>query len=46
MATNICLDCGHFLVCNKASEEIQQCDKFIKVHREIEKKDSNRGVIK
>ena len=35
MATNICLDCGHFLVCKKAEESIQQCSKFIKVYREI-----------
>jgi hypothetical protein len=49
MATNICLDCGHFLVCNKAKESIQQCSKFIKVHREIEKKEcentkENNGI--
>lgn len=37
MATNICLDCGHFLVCNKAEESIQQCSKFIKVYREIKR---------
>lgn len=41
MATNICLDCGHFLVCKKAEEHLQECNKFIKVHREIERKDSN-----
>ena len=41
MATNICLDCGHFLVCKKAEESIQECNKFIKVYREIERKEIN-----
>lgn len=41
MATNICLDCRHFLVCNKASEEIRECNEYKFIRREIERKDSN-----
>ena len=39
MAKNICLDCIHFLACNKASEDKTECNEFIKVHRKIERKE-------
>lgn len=36
MATNICLDCIHWLNCNKASEEIRECNEYNFIRREIE----------
>ena len=36
MATNICLDCIHFLACNKASEEKTECNEYKFIRREIE----------
>lgn len=35
MATNICLDCIHFLACNKASEEKTECNEYKFMRREI-----------
>ena len=37
MATNICLDCIHFLACNKASEEIRECEEYKFERKEINK---------
>lgn len=43
MATNICLDCAYFGgKCDKASEEIRECNEYIFIRREIEHvKDKN-----
>ena len=41
MATNICLDCGYFLNCNKASEEIRECNEYKFIMRNIERRESN-----
>ena len=38
MATNICLDCAYFLNCSKASEEIRECNEYLFIHKEIERK--------
>lgn len=35
MANNICLDCIHFLACNKASEEKRECKEYKFIRREI-----------
>lgn len=32
-----CINCGYFLNCNKASEEIRECEEFIKSKRIIER---------
>lgn len=39
MATNICLDCIHFLACSMASEEIRECNEYEFIRREIERKE-------
>lgn len=39
MAINICLDCGHFLVCNKASEEKTECNEYKFIRKDIERKE-------
>lgn len=44
MATNICLDCIHFLACNKASEEIRECNEYEFKRREIERKEENANL--
>ena len=41
MAKNICLDCLYFLVCKKASENIQDCYDYKFARKNIERKDSN-----
>lgn len=41
MATNICLDCIHFLASTIASEEIRECNEYKFKRREIERKESN-----
>lgn len=41
MATNICLDCIHWLNCTIASEEIRECNEYKFIRREIERKESN-----
>lgn len=41
MATNICLDCIHFLACNKASEEIRECNEYKFIRREINYEKNN-----
>ncbi|MBQ9314857.1 MAG: hypothetical protein IJ220_07740 [Clostridia bacterium] len=40
MARNVCLDCGYFLNCKFASEHLTYCEKYIKAHRIITKKES------
>ena len=42
MATNICLDCAYFLNCKKASEDIRECETFIKIHREIRRTNNTK----
>lgn len=37
MARNICLDCGYFLNCKLASENITYCENYIKANRTITK---------
>lgn len=32
---NICLNCAYFISCNKASEEIRECDKYKKMSYEV-----------
>ena len=45
MATNICLDCIHFLACNKASEEIRECNEYKFIRREIiHEKEKNNSI--
>lgn len=41
MATNICLDCIHWLNCNEASEEKTECNEYKFIMREIERKESS-----
>jgi len=35
MARKVCINCGYFLNCKYASENITDCDKFVKAHRVI-----------
>lgn len=30
MTINICLNCAYFLNCSKASEEVRECNNYIK----------------
>lgn len=41
---NKCINCGYFLNCKKASKEIENCEKFIKANRIINKRNKNRKV--
>lgn len=41
MATNICLDCIHFLACSMASQEIKECDEYEFIRREIKHNEKN-----
>lgn len=40
---NICLNCAYFGNCDKASEEIRECDKYKKMSYEVivERKEKN-----
>ena len=31
-----CINCGYFLNCNKAAEEIIECNEYIKAERKID----------
>lgn len=46
MATNICLDCIHFLACNKASEETTKCNDYKFIRREIKHDQSIKKISK
>lgn len=43
MARNICLDCGYFLNCSKASQELVNCERFVKVHKTITRIENEKG---
>ena len=44
MARNVCLDCGYFLNCKYANENLTYCEKFVKVHKTITKTEEDYNM--
>lgn len=40
-----CINCDYFFSCEKASEEVEECQDFIKANRKTMKLESKKGLI-
>ena len=40
-----CINCDYFFSCEKASEEIRECEYFVKADRKTTKLESKKGLV-